>query len=286
MTPKEMKTTCQSGEPATDGIADCGLATPKFFASSRAIVGVADRTDPSTSKSIIPKPGIRPPSPCYGVASDPRLQLLAAAKHDRKAPTRPSLPRSAPLGKNTRIMASARSELSLLARTGHRLLFMGDRGCRLKRDTKINLLSITDAALRAAGIVCCRANSPAAHFKWIVMLRAPHPRRGKTGTNLESLRRRYAQHRFRQIRIELVKNRFTKSGRNAAHHAFNNATNRIAFVANLFDQRNHFFGRHGVRAANDVLLDVFCFDRGTIDFRNDFMNLRDVGDNLEFRIQH
>ena len=118
------------------------------------------------------------------------------------------------------------------------------------------------------------------------MLRAPHPRRGKTGTNLESLRRRYAQHRFRQIRIELVKNRFTKSGRNAAHHAFNNATNRIAFVANLFDQRHHFFGRHGVRAANDVLLDVFCFDRGTIDFRNDFMNLRDVGDNLEFRIQH
>src|SRR5947208_16653744 len=93
-----MKTTCQSGDPGTDGIPDCGWATRKAFASSRAIVGVADRTDPSTSKSIIPKPGIRPPSPCYGVASDPRLQLLAAAKHDRKAPTRPSLPRSAPPG--------------------------------------------------------------------------------------------------------------------------------------------------------------------------------------------
>jgi hypothetical protein len=26
MTPKEMKTTCQSGDPATDGIADCGLS--------------------------------------------------------------------------------------------------------------------------------------------------------------------------------------------------------------------------------------------------------------------
>jgi len=25
MTPKEMKITCQSGEPATDGIADCGF---------------------------------------------------------------------------------------------------------------------------------------------------------------------------------------------------------------------------------------------------------------------
>src|SRR5438132_4043347 len=146
-------------------------------------------------------------------------------------------------GKNARIMASTRNELSLLARTGHGLLFVGDRSCRLKRDTKINLLSITDAALRAAGIVCCRANSPAAHFKWIVMLRAPHPRRGKTGTNLESLRRRYAQHRFRQIRIALVKNRFTKSRRNAAHHAFNNATNRLTFVAHLFAPRPPFIRR-------------------------------------------
>src|SRR6266496_4759548 len=167
-------------------------------------------------------------------------------------------------GKNTRIMASARSELSLLARTGHGLLFMGDRSCRLKRDTKINLLSITDAALHAAGIVSCRANSPAAHLKWIVMLRAPHSRRRKTRTNLESLRRRYAQHRFSQICIELVENRFTESGRNAAYHAFNNATNRIAFVANLFDQRHHLFRRHAIRTANNILLPRYG---GTIDFR-------------------
>src|SRR5207244_5309998 len=86
--------------------------------------------------------------------------------HDRHRP-----------GKNARIMASARSELSLLARTGHGLLFVGDRSCGLKCDTKIDLLSITDAALHSAGIVSCRANSPAAHLKWIVMLRAPHPRR-------------------------------------------------------------------------------------------------------------
>src|SRR5438876_7534394 len=88
MTPKEMKTTCQSGDPATDGIADCGLSTPKVFACSRPTVGVADRTDPNISKPIIPKPAIR----------DPRLQLLAVGAHDRKAPTRPSLPRSAPPG--------------------------------------------------------------------------------------------------------------------------------------------------------------------------------------------
>src|SRR5205809_3783966 len=162
---------------------------------------------------------------------------------------------------------------------------MGDRSCRLERDTKINLLSITEAALRAARIVSCRANSPAAYFKWIVMLRGPHPRRGKTRTNLESFRCRYAQHRFSQICIELVENRFTESGRNAAYHALNYATNRIAFVANLFDQRHHLFRRYGIRAANNILLDVLPRYRGTIDFRNDLMNLRDVRDNLEFSIQ-
>src|SRR5947208_6739346 len=122
-------------------------------------------------------------------------------------------------GKNTRIMASARSELSLLTRTSHGLLFVGNRSCRLKCDTKINFFSITDAALRPAGIVSCRANSPATHFKWIVMLRTPHLRRGKTGTNLESLRCRYAQHRFSQIFIKLVENRFTKPRWNAGNHA-------------------------------------------------------------------
>src|SRR5437667_9682425 len=120
---------------------------------------------------------------------------------------------------------------------------MGDRSCRLERDTKINLLSITDAALRAARIVSCRANSPAAYFKWIVMLRAPHPSRGKTRTNLESFRCRYAQHRFSQICIELVENPFAESGLNATPHTLNNPTNRNAFVANLLHQPHPPFSR-------------------------------------------
>ncbi len=114
-------------------------------------------------------------------------------------------------GKNARIMASACSELGLFARTGHRLLFVGDRSCRLKRDAKINLFAITDSALHAAGIVGCRANFPTAYFKRIVVLSTPHPRRRKTRTYLESFGCRYAQHGFSQIRIELVKNRFTES---------------------------------------------------------------------------
>src|ERR1700745_4330409 len=124
-------------------------------------------------------------------------------------------------GKNARIMAAARSEPGLPARTSHRFLFVADRSCRLKRDTKINLFAVTDAALHAAGIVGYCANSPATHFKWIVVLGAPHPRRRKPRADLESFGCRYAQHRFSQVRIELVENRFTKSRRDAATDAFN-----------------------------------------------------------------
>ena len=112
------------------------------------------------------------------------------------------------------------------------------------------------------------------------MLRAPHPGRRKTRTDFESFCRRYAQHRFSQICLELVENRFTNSRRNATNDAFNDAANRIAFVANLLNERQHLFYRRGIRAANNILLDVFRFHRGTINFRSDFVNLRDVGDDL------
>src|SRR6266545_1933899 len=160
-------------------------------------------------------------------------------------------------GKNARIMASARSELGLLTRTGHRFLFVTDCSSWLKRDAKINLLTITDAALHASGIVGCRANFPTTHLKRIVMLRAPHPRRGRTRTDLESFGCRYAQHSFSQICIELVENRFTKSRRNAANDAFNNTSHRIALATNLLDERDHLLCRRSIGAANNILLDIF-----------------------------
>src|ERR1700756_5018962 len=110
-------------------------------------------------------------------------------------------------GKNAWIMASARSEPGLLARTGHRFLFVADCSCWLKRDAKINLFPVTDAALHAAGIIGRRANFSVPDLKWIVMLRAPHPGRRKTRSDFESFCRRYAQHRFGALRFELVENR-------------------------------------------------------------------------------
>src|SRR5262249_10625649 len=185
-------------------------------------------------------------------------------------------------GKNTRIVAAWRSKPGLLARTSHRFLFVADGSGRLKSDAKINLLPITDAALHAAGIVGCRANFPAAHFKWVVMLRTPHPRRRKTRTDLEAFSCRNAQHRFSQICIELIEDRASESGRDSADHAFNDATNRIAMAANFLDERYHPLCRRSIRTANKILLCLFRVHRAAIDFRYDFVNLRDVSDDLEF----
>ena len=122
-------------------------------------------------------------------------------------------------------MAAARRELGLLLRAGHGSLFVGDRRGRFKGDTKINFLAIADPALHAPGIICGRPDFTAAHFKWVVMLRAAHARGRKPGTNLKSFGRGYAHHRFCQVCFKLVKNRFTESGRDAANNAFNHATN-------------------------------------------------------------
>src|SRR5215813_11992673 len=188
-------------------------------------------------------------------------------------------------GKNAWVMASARSEPGLLARPGHRFLLVTDCSCWLKRDTKINLLAITDAALDAAGMIACRANSPTTHLKWIVMLRASHLSRGKARADLESFCCRYAEHRFSEIRFELVENRFTKSGRNTAHHAFDDTANRIALTANSLNERDHLFCRRAVGATNDIHFDVLRLHRRTIEFRDHVVNLRDVSDDLEFRVQ-
>src|SRR2546428_13349110 len=44
MTAKETKTACQSGEPATDGIADCGLAI-----ADRGTLGISTLTAPQSA---------------------------------------------------------------------------------------------------------------------------------------------------------------------------------------------------------------------------------------------
>ena len=132
-------------------------------------------------------------------------------------------------------MAAARSKLRLLARTGDCFLLVADRRCWLKRDTKVNFLPIADSALHTAGIVGCRAYFPTTHLEWIVVLGASHPRRRETGPDLESFRCRYAQHRFGKICFEFIEDRFTKTRRNAAYHAFNDTANRIALTANLLN---------------------------------------------------
>ena len=101
---------------------------------------------------------------------------------------------------------------------------MRDRRGRLKGDPKVNLFAIADPTLHTARIVGCCANFPAAHFKWIIVLGTAHARGPKPGTDLESFGCRQTHHRLRQVRLELIKNRFAEPGWNPANNTFNHAT--------------------------------------------------------------
>src|SRR6266566_3683904 len=68
-------------------------------------------------------------------------------------------------------------------------------------------------------------------------------------------------------------------------NAFNHATDRVAFAANLLDKRRHLLRCRGIGTANRILLHIPYFHSGTIDFRDDLMNLRDVSDDLELRVK-
>ena len=103
------------------------------------------------------------------------------------------------------------------------MLFAHDGRRRLKRDPKINILAIADPALHASGVVCDRTNLFASHFKGVIVLRAAHPCRRKTRANLKTFRRRYAEHRFRQVRFELIENWFANSWRDTARDTFDYA---------------------------------------------------------------
>src|SRR5206468_7735504 len=188
-------------------------------------------------------------------------------------------------GKNTRIMTPACREFGLLARGGYSSLLVGDRGRRLKANPKINLLAVADSALHTPGVVCRCPDFPSAHFEWIVMLRAAHARVSKPGANIQSLGRWHAQHRFREVSFKLVKNGLTQSRRDAMSNAFNHTTDRVAFTANFLDKRCHLLRGSGITTAKSIFLDILHCYNGTIDFRGDLMNLRDVSDDLGLRTQ-
>ena len=187
--------------------------------------------------------------------------------------------------KNARIMTPARRKLALLLGLRDGFLLKRDSSGRLECHAKINVFAIADSALHATGIVCFSPYFSVAHLKWIIMLRAPHPRRGETGTDLKTFGGWYAQHRFCQVCFQLVENRFAEARGNAARDALDHAPDRVAFGANFLYQRYHSFRCRGVWATDDILFDVLHFHSRAINFRNDIVNLRDVGEDLEIRIQ-
>ena len=72
----------------------------------------------------------------------------------------------------------------------HRFLRLEDCGSRLERDAEDNFLSITDAALHAAGTIGCGTDPGPAGHEGIIVFGALQPSPGKAAANLKTLRRR------------------------------------------------------------------------------------------------
>ena len=186
---------------------------------------------------------------------------------------------------NTRIVASAGRKRSLLLCSTDGFLLECDRCRRFKRNANVNVFAIGNATLHAARVVRDCANPASADFECIVVLRAPHPSGRKSRADLKTFCRRNAQHRFRQVRFELVEYGFAKTWGHAAHHTLNYAADGVTCVPNLLDERDHLFGSGRIRTTDDIFLNVAHRNGRTVDLRHDFMNLCHIRDDFEVRVQ-
>src|SRR6266699_2077316 len=168
-------------------------------------------------------------------------------------------------------------------------LTLRDRRRRLKGDAKINILTVGDPPLDSAGEICARADMTTALLEGVIMFRPAHARRGKSRTDFETFGGGQTQHRFGEIGFEFVENGFAQPGWNISRNAFNHATQRIARGPRLLNEIDHVLRGCPIGTTNDRCFHLRSFDFGPINFRNDFVNLRNEGDDFDFweeRRQH
>src|SRR5690606_39624811 len=72
-----------------------------------------------------------------------------------------------------------------------------------------------------------------------------------------------------------------RSGRHAARDAGDDASNGISARTHLFDERNHSLRRGGIRAADDVRLDLVRGYGVRIDLGGKIFDLRNIGQHLD-----
>src|SRR5215217_9030079 len=131
------------------------------------------------------------------------------------------------------------------------LLWLGDRCGRLGGQAHDDLFAGADAAEDTAVVVASGADATVvAADERVVVLGSAHMRYAEALTHLDALDRRYAEHRFTNVGLELIENRLAQAGRYAPRAHLDNAAERIKRAPRRVDACDHLLGHRRVGAAH------------------------------------
>lgn len=137
------------------------------------------------------------------------------------------------------VVATAALEAFGLAIGADGILFAHDGGGGFKGGAEEERFTIGDAALDTAGAVRAGTDVALTIFEGVVVLAAAEACTGEAATDFEAFGGRDGEHGFGEVGLEAVEDRFAESGGHGMYDSADNATDAIAFGADLFDPVNH-----------------------------------------------
>mmetsp|Transcript_20517 Transcript_20517/g.48853 ORF Transcript_20517/g.48853 Transcript_20517/m.48853 type:complete len:299 (+) Transcript_20517:1246-2142(+) len=179
------------------------------------------------------------------------------------------------------VVAAAGQKLRLFAPAGDRFLPLGDGGRRLEGEADDDVLAVGDSALHAPRAVGAGPSlSKLVDVELVVVLAAGHAAAGEAGADLKALGRGQRHQRFRQISLELVKDRGAEAPRATADDTRHLPAARLAAGPDLVHGLDHLVRRDGVRAADHVALDLLHGEGAVVDVAADVTHTVDVSKHL------
>ena len=182
---------------------------------------------------------------------------------------------------DTRVVPSAPFELDGVAVAVHRFAGLQDRGHRLESDAKHDVFSVADAALNAAASVGGGANAVATVHKFVVVFRSPHEGATQPRTQFQRLGGRQGPHRFGEVGVQAVEDRFTPACGHASGHQNNGAPDRVAGFLHVRDSVCHAFRRLRMRATHGMGVHFVTVVEGWGQGHADVLHALDVGAHLD-----
>ena len=156
-------------------------------------------------------------------------------------------------------MPSFAAQSDLLKGIVDGILRQHEGGGGFESQAQVDVFTVGNATLNAAGAVGAGADAPVVHVKGVIVLTAAELGSTESAANLKSFASRDAQHGVSERGLQFVKDRVTQTNGAVADGAGNYAAQGIPLTAGGADSLSHLLGSGGVCRADDV-----CFYGGGI----------------------